>query len=246
MPKECSVSDCNLTSDARGYCNKHYLRWRKYGDPNTVLTIMETRRAIDHPDGTRECTICGEKKPFVAFDRDKGATLGRRSQCKICRGAKVADWYRNNQPRQRDRARERYVRDIDTIRANDTARYQRDREKRIALATDAAHRRRDRISAAGGAVITDAILRPIHGDRCCYCDTLMDFARIPGTRYNPNRATIEHIVPLSAGGTHTLDNTTLCCRQCNLRKNKMSVEAFINRLGPHARGALARAVTQRS
>lgn len=29
----CSVSDCPRKPRARGYCEKHYRRWRKYGDP---------------------------------------------------------------------------------------------------------------------------------------------------------------------------------------------------------------------
>lgn len=30
---ECSVTDCNRTQDAKGFCPKHYRRWRKHGDP---------------------------------------------------------------------------------------------------------------------------------------------------------------------------------------------------------------------
>ena len=33
----CSISDCPTDSFARGWCHKHYERWRKHGDPNTVL-----------------------------------------------------------------------------------------------------------------------------------------------------------------------------------------------------------------
>tara|TARA_Y100000310_G_C20649248_1_gene798450 strand:+ start:811 stop:1380 length:570 start_codon:yes stop_codon:yes gene_type:complete len=31
------VYNCNRKSEARGYCNTHYVRWRKYGDPNTLI-----------------------------------------------------------------------------------------------------------------------------------------------------------------------------------------------------------------
>lgn len=30
---ECSVGDCEKRAVTRGYCDKHYKRWRKYGDP---------------------------------------------------------------------------------------------------------------------------------------------------------------------------------------------------------------------
>ena len=30
---ECSVDDCDNRAVSRGFCDKHYRRWRKYGDP---------------------------------------------------------------------------------------------------------------------------------------------------------------------------------------------------------------------
>lgn len=29
----CSVEGCGLPTEKRGYCNRHYLRWRRHGDP---------------------------------------------------------------------------------------------------------------------------------------------------------------------------------------------------------------------
>jgi len=34
----CIVVDCPMSSKARDLCNKHYLRWKKYGDPLIYLT----------------------------------------------------------------------------------------------------------------------------------------------------------------------------------------------------------------
>ena len=31
--KQCSIEDCEAEHYARGWCNRHYLRWRKHGDP---------------------------------------------------------------------------------------------------------------------------------------------------------------------------------------------------------------------
>jgi hypothetical protein len=30
---DCSVPDCQNPAHARGWCRKHYARWRRYGDP---------------------------------------------------------------------------------------------------------------------------------------------------------------------------------------------------------------------
>lgn len=39
----CLVTDCGNIVEARGWCQKHYLRWRKYGDPLQTATL--NRRA---------------------------------------------------------------------------------------------------------------------------------------------------------------------------------------------------------
>jgi len=38
-PKICMYPGCNLKFKAKGYCNKHFLRWFKYGDPNIVYKV---------------------------------------------------------------------------------------------------------------------------------------------------------------------------------------------------------------
>lgn len=35
--KVCTLKDCQGIRVARGYCNKHYLRWKKHGDPMMTL-----------------------------------------------------------------------------------------------------------------------------------------------------------------------------------------------------------------
>jgi len=37
----CSIDGCPTPADARGWCRKHYMRWRRHGDPTTTLQHME-------------------------------------------------------------------------------------------------------------------------------------------------------------------------------------------------------------
>lgn len=39
VPKICSVEECPKKSRARGWCEKHYYRWRKNGDPLAVKEL---------------------------------------------------------------------------------------------------------------------------------------------------------------------------------------------------------------
>lgn len=48
--KTCSHSDCNQPILTRGYCRKHYLRWWRYGDADTVLDRLDfMARGFDLP-----------------------------------------------------------------------------------------------------------------------------------------------------------------------------------------------------
>jgi len=46
--------------------------------------------------------------------------------------------------------------------------------------------------------------------RCCHCGGRMD-----GTGIEPTAPTFEHVVPISRGGGHTVDNLAICCALCN-------------------------------
>lgn len=54
------------------------------------------------------------------------------------------------------------------------------------------------------------------GGRCAECGLLMTFSSPFNSDEHPS---IDHIVPLSKGGTHTWDNVQLMCRGCNRKKS---------------------------
>ena len=53
--KTCSIKGCHKQHNAKGFCSKHYSRYRKHGDPFTV-----------HPRLTAVCTIAGCGAPHCA------------------------------------------------------------------------------------------------------------------------------------------------------------------------------------
>lgn len=55
MERICTVDDCDRKATRRGWCSKHYERWRAHGDPTAY-----------YPDRIDECTIGGCNKPHDA------------------------------------------------------------------------------------------------------------------------------------------------------------------------------------
>lgn len=54
---------------------------------------------------------------------------------------------------------------------------------------------------------------------CVYCGVKVVKSRL----YTPNQATIDHVIPLSKGGTHTMDNVVTACHCCNSKKSNRTV-----------------------
>lgn len=79
----------------------------------------------------------------------------------------------------------------------------------------------EKVKERGCADIVDRV-DPIivfnaHNWRCAVCYTHTPYALI-GSDYKENQPTIDHIIPISAGGEHSYANTRLLCQQCNSAK----------------------------
>ena len=106
-------------------------------------------------------------------------------------------------------------------------RYIKDREKRIALATEHSHLRKARKKKTKTERgISKLALKKKFGTKCYYCAKEMDFSVGAGRKFNRDMATIEHLIPLARGGEHTFENTVLACRHCNISKNAKSEAEF--------------------
>ena len=224
---KCSVEECQKNEHVKGYCNQHYLLWKKHGDPLAGSYRMPFKNAINHEDGTRTCTKCLQRLPLSAFHRDKSAPDGLRAMCKSCRINKVKDWYQENIEERRIKQTTRRRKNIHIERQRDNERYERDREKRIALATEHSHRRKARkLNTVVEKGISILSLKKKHGTKCYYCGKEMDFKKGIGRKFNNDMATIEHLIPLARGGEHTFENTVLACRFCNISRGAKSQEEF--------------------
>lgn len=52
----------------------------------------------------------------------------------------------------------------------------------------------------------------LHGDTCCWCGKTCRLTVVP---QHPDRATVEHVIPKSRGGSNMLPNLRVACYACN-------------------------------
>ncbi|MGW6703600.1 HNH endonuclease [Streptomyces sp. NPDC054956] len=74
-------------------------------------------------------------------------------------------------------------------------------------------------AARAGATVVDLFDRAEvfgrDGYRCYLCRALTDPSV---SQFSPTYPTVDHVVPLSKGGSHTLGNVRTACLGCNSRK----------------------------
>ena len=232
----CKVAKCKNRVLAKDLCSRHYQLQKKYGSTNDGSYVMKIRKAITHSDGTRTCSRCEIRQPIENFHKDKNASDGYRSHCKSCRVAHVKKWYKENQPRQLRKHQDYYENNLDKIRIRDKARYKKDKPKRLELASEASQIRRARKKKAKvDKGISKLSLRKRLGDYCYYCKIEMDFTPASGRVFKDSHATIEHLIPLSKGGSHTWENCVLACQACNKRKHAKSEDEWLKVLEKRAK-----------
>src|SRR5258706_5541068 len=161
----------------------------------------------------KTCKECGETKPLNEFYRNKTQTDGVQTYCKICESAMEKDKYISNKVKIDERNKEWYY-------ANKSAKYKQQRawnannkEKLIGYWVN---RRALKAGAEGYFNEKDIInLYNEQNGTCAYCRV-----NLSETGYH-----IDHIQPLSKGGSNWPDNLALACPHCNLsKKNKDLVE----------------------
>ncbi len=89
------------------------------------------------------------------------------------------------------------------------------------LARRHSSRRRALQLATTVETFTEADIRALHGDDCYLCDQPIDYDLPFPDPFSPS---VDHIVPLSKGGTHTLDNVAMTCLRCNQSKHDRATD----------------------
>jgi 5-methylcytosine-specific restriction endonuclease McrA len=185
----------------------------------------------------KACSKCGETKAPTEFSRAKGSSDGLRANCKACDAVSRRRYYEEN----RERGRRRREENLETERERERHSRERNREKRREYnrrwRAENPERRREyaRVNAEAGRVrhrnwrahlrsadgthnIEDLVRTADEQGMCClYC----------GVPSAPDVEThVDHMTPLSRGGSNWPENLALTCGPCNLSKGVKTAEEF--------------------
>lgn len=200
----------------------------KYGI--RLIAVCAPCSARRREDRRIELINSGKLKPielvFNELDAYKqsaeyAAILKERKQRKIDRDREYAEM---NREKRRAYANEYNKRRKLIKAANKTIRTEEEKREAKRL-----HRQQYRARMRG--VLTERVERIKVFDRddwkcyICGCEVIM--SRIPVL----NRATLDHVIPLVKGGSHTYDNIKTCCNSCNSKKSGNDLAVVVGRHG---------------
>lgn len=66
-------------------------------------------------------------------------------------------------------------------------------------------------------------LRVAAGNACTYCHT-----PFVAERNHVHEMTVDHVIPISRGGSCSVENLTAACRQCNTKKGKKTAKEWLS------------------
>lgn len=196
----------------------------------------------------KACSKCKQIKYKNDFSPDKRSPTGLQSQCRKC----VVEWRAQNKDRIYEQKQKYLAKPESKIKASQFAkaykernpelvkeirlRYQeKNREQRSERfrewasqnkdrikanrkkAVDAnpdlyrsySFQRRGRLKANGSFIIYKKELLKLYAMPCFYCES--------------EGGTIDHVIPLSRGGRHSIGNLVSCCKSCNSSKRNQTI-----------------------
>lgn len=214
--KLCSIDGCDEPSKARTWCRTHYERWRTYGAP-------DARRRGEIVDGKRICPRCGIDLPLAYFSDPK------KNRCKMCMSQRASE-YRIAHP-------EKYpkVEGWPSVCANCGIQYMANGKKRWCCSSACSDKFAPTLKYLRGvkrrALLHDAMVEEFRREdiferdrwQCGLCGLQIN----PALKFpDPGSASVDHVIPLSRGGTHEPANAQASHLLCNVRKsNRHEVKA---------------------
>ena len=235
----CSVDGCGGAHSARGYCTAHYSAWYTHGTPvPPEVNCVDCGAGMGRPQGRKErCDTCAaaRNKMMTAKWHRAQTEAGRYRKeraprsCYRC-GSETPPTAREKRlctKCAQDCARPCSEPDCDRpVRARNVCSMHYKRLMRASGAWEPEpwddrrrnnyHKRRAlKAGSSAGPAFSNATVFERDGWVCGLCDEPVPRDAVWP---DPLSASLDHIVPLSRGGAHSLENSQLTHLACNVRK----------------------------
>lgn len=158
----------------------------------------------------KECSKCKQEKPETEFAKRTKATDGLQSYCKECKKALRKEYYKEvectiiNTELRRERQRTQHYKFIQGLYKSSKGYLQVKASKT---------KRRKAITDNNDNTITSKTLdylRIVQDNKCYYCGEQLLF---------DSTTHLDHYIPISKGGMHSITNVVWSCSTCNLQKH---------------------------
>jgi 5-methylcytosine-specific restriction endonuclease McrA len=165
----------------------------------------------------KRCCSCELEKSLEQFNKDKNKKDGRSYRCKDCNAKSAKLWREKNPEKFKESLRSGYLKNRE--KRLDAARSWRNENKETKREYN--RKRKSLLRNGSAESFTDAQVISEYGNLCHICSTEIDmnaprWTAQEGWEFGLH---IDHVVPVSKGGPHSIDNVRPSHAICNLRKN---------------------------
>jgi 5-methylcytosine-specific restriction endonuclease McrA len=162
------------------------------------------------------CPSCGDFKPLYEFHKDKSKRSGHTSYCKECAAGVGRVYY--------DEHRMEILSERRLYNQTPYAKERMSKAGKLYRATDKGKAVHSAVEGKRRAIARETETEDLSWYYIAIRESELVSCHICGKQLPGNECHIDHIIPLSRGGTHTLGNLAPACPVCNRTKSNGTLE----------------------